>query len=166
MPKKIIILLMLISLHITASIRNEEEVIRNKGPFIEHISKGLPKKIAMTAATTLCAYVDANVSGLNYSMMTSSAAVLFPEALEGPLTNKKWSEIIANGFCVAAILIMPETAIGSYALAYAVNETAKYFEVDPINRATLTYFGGRLGATLSQSLIPAALSFIESMKLY
>ena len=175
MPKKIIILLMLISLHITASIRNEEEVIRNKGPFIEHISKGLPKKIAMAAAIGFCVSVDAAImlrvlpSTVNrnlFSMMTSSAAVLFPEVLEGPLTNKKWSEILANGFCAASILILPETAIGSYAFAYIVNKTAKYYKVDPLNRATLTYFGGRLGATLSQSLIPAALSFIESMKLY
>jgi hypothetical protein len=106
---------------------------------------------------------SANSKDLVYSMMTSSAAVVFPEALEGPLVNKKWSEIIANGFCAAAILIMPETAIGSYTFAYIVNETAKYFEVDPINRATLTYFGGRLGAMLSQSLIPAALSFFRSI---
>ncbi|MCX7343264.1 MAG: hypothetical protein NT128_03865 [Proteobacteria bacterium] len=169
MPKKIIILLMLICLHITASIRNEEEVIRNKGPFIEHISTGLPKKIAMAATIGFWASVDAatmlrvlpSIVNRNlFSMMTSSAAVLLPEVLEGPLTNKKWSAIIANGFCAASILIFPETAIGSYAFAYIVNETAKYCKIDPINRATLSYFGGRLGAMLSQSFIPADLSFL------
>ncbi len=170
MPKKIIILLMLICFHITASTKpDEEEVIRNKGPFIEHISTGLPKKIAMAATTGFCMFVDATTiirvlprtAGIDlvYSMMTSSAAVLFPEALEGPLTNKKWSERIAKGFCAAAILIMPETAIGSYAAAYAVNEAAKYYKIDPINRAACSYFGGRLGGLISQSLIPKGIFF-------
>lgn len=171
MAKKIIILLMLICLHITASTKPDEgDVIRNKGPFIEHISTGVPKKIAMAATIGFCASVDAATmlrilpstvnTNLLHSMMTSSAAVLFPEALEGPLVNKKWSEIIANGFCAAAILIVPETAIGSYTFAYIVNQTAKYYKVDPIHRSTLSYFGGRLGAMLSQSLIPAAISFL------
>ena len=202
MPKKIIILLMLICFHITASgkhdldeeviknqgpftastrndfdeevIKNqrpftasdkhslEEEAIRNRGPFIEHISTGLPKKIAMAATTTFCIFVDATtmirvlprIVGIDlvYGMMTSSAAVLFPEALEGPLTSKKWSKIIANGFCTASILFLPKTAIGSYAFAYIVNETAKYSKIDPINRAALTYFGGRLGGFFTQYL--------------
>lgn len=149
MIKKIVTLLTFCSLLLSVYGNDLEE---------ERLSLGA--KIRIAAVTTVSVITDVVVQSKygnacvqfdQHSMMIPPGIVLFKEeALEGPLTSKRFSKICYDIFFFLSMAVSPEFASGAYLLAYYVDKVAKQYGMNPVNRAACKYWSARVGGALSQ----------------